>query len=51
MSARRILASPDIITGMISIGIPGQELDRLFRLVERKLTVAERRPRLGGASP
>lgn len=51
MSARRILASPDIITGMLSIGLLGMGFDRLFKVVERRLVVAERGPRLGGVSP
>ena len=37
MNARRILAAPDIIVGMLTIGLLGLFFDRLFRLIERRL--------------
>jgi NitT/TauT family transport system permease protein len=37
MNARRILAAPDIIVGMLTIGLVGLSFDRLFRVIERRL--------------
>jgi NitT/TauT family transport system permease protein len=37
MNARRILAAPDIIVGMLTIGLLGLAFDRLFRMIERRL--------------
>ncbi|HVO90458.1 MAG TPA: ABC transporter permease [Casimicrobiaceae bacterium] len=37
MNARRILAAPDIIVGMLTIGLLGLAFDRLFRSLERRL--------------
>lgn len=37
MSARRILSAPDIIVGMLTIGLLGLTFDRLFRHLERRL--------------
>jgi len=37
MNARRILAAPDIIVGMLMIGLLGLTFDRLFRALERRL--------------
>jgi ABC-type nitrate/sulfonate/bicarbonate transport system permease component len=37
MNARRILAAPDIIVGMLMIGLLGLAFDRLFRVLERCL--------------
>jgi NitT/TauT family transport system permease protein len=37
MSARRILSSPDIIVGMLTIGLIGLAFDRLFHALERRL--------------
>jgi NitT/TauT family transport system permease protein len=37
MNARRILAAPDIIVGMLMIGLLGLAFDRLFRVLERRL--------------
>jgi len=37
MNARRILAAPDIIVGMLTIGLLGLGFDRLFRALERRL--------------
>jgi NitT/TauT family transport system permease protein len=37
MNARRILAAPDIIVGMLMIGLLGLTFDRLFRVLERRL--------------
>jgi NitT/TauT family transport system permease protein len=37
MNARRILAAPDIIVGMLTIGLLGLAFDRLFRTIERRL--------------
>jgi NitT/TauT family transport system permease protein len=37
MNARRILAAPDIIVGMLTIGLLGLSFDRLFRVIERRL--------------
>jgi NitT/TauT family transport system permease protein len=37
MNARRILAAPDIIVGMLMIGVLGLAFDRLFRALEQRL--------------
>jgi ABC-type nitrate/sulfonate/bicarbonate transport system permease component len=37
MNARRILAAPDILVGMLTIGLLGLAFDRLFRVIERRL--------------
>jgi ABC-type nitrate/sulfonate/bicarbonate transport system permease component len=37
MNARRILAAPDIIVGMLTIGLLGLAFDQLFRALERRL--------------
>lgn len=37
MNARRILAAPDIIVGMLTIGLLGLAFDRVFRVIERRL--------------
>ena len=37
MNARRLLAAPDIIVGMLTIGLLGLVFDRFFRQVERRL--------------
>jgi NitT/TauT family transport system permease protein len=37
MNARRILAAPDILVGMLTIGALGLVFDRLFRVIERRL--------------
>jgi NitT/TauT family transport system permease protein len=37
MNARRILAAPDIIVGMLTIGVLGLAFDRLFRALEQRL--------------
>ena len=37
MNARRILAAPDIVVGMLTIGLLGLGFDRLFRYLERRL--------------
>lgn len=37
MNARRILAAPDIIVGMLTIGIIGLAFDRGFRALEKRL--------------
>lgn len=37
MNARRILAAPDILVGMLTIGLLGLTFDRIFRAVEARL--------------
>lgn len=37
MNARRILAAPDVIVGMVTIGLLGLAFDYLFRAIERRL--------------
>jgi NitT/TauT family transport system permease protein len=37
MNARRLLAAPDIVVGMLTIGFLGLTFDRLFRALERRL--------------
>lgn len=37
MNARRILAAPDIVSGMLTIGLLGLAFDRIFRALERRL--------------
>ena len=37
MSARRILAAPDVIVGMLTIGFLGLLFDYVFRILERRL--------------
>jgi ABC-type nitrate/sulfonate/bicarbonate transport system permease component len=37
MSARRILAAPDIVVGMLTIGLLGLLFDYIFRVLERRL--------------
>ena len=37
MNARRILAAPDIIVGMLTIGLLGLAFDRAFRALEQRL--------------
>lgn len=37
MSARRIMAAPDIVVGMLTIGFIGLAFDRLFHALERRL--------------
>ena len=37
MNARRILAAPDIVVGMLTIGLLGLTFDRIFRALEQRL--------------
>ena len=37
MSARRILAAPDIVVGMLTIGLLGLTFDYVFRMLEKRL--------------
>jgi len=37
MNARRILAAPDIVVGMLTIGLLGLTFDRIFRSLEQRL--------------